>query len=61
MGEVVCVCGRGHPDVSRSSDGSVVSRCAGFRRSIEMLSVRPFGIIFVSSFNDGVWSIIGRL
>ena len=34
------VCKQEHLDVSVSGAVSVVSRCAGFRRSIEMVSVR---------------------
>ena len=42
VGEVGWVCKQEHLDVSVSGAVSVVSRCAGFRWSIEMVSVRLF-------------------
>ena len=45
MGEVGCVCELGQSDVPRSAGESDESRCAGLRRSIDTLSVRPFRLM----------------
>ena len=40
---MVCVCWDRYPGISRSRDVSIDLRCAGLRRSIEMLSVWLLG------------------